>query len=92
MSSGGSRELTNEEKERMMYEWMERMEKQIETLATVLQEIREGQRGGGEMSQVQNPSVAGLVDGVAQDEQDPIKGIRDHGGQDDRVNDQPRVN
>lgn len=47
-----------------MYEWMERMEKQMETLATVLQEIREGRRGGGEMSQVQNPSVAGLVDGV----------------------------
>lgn len=64
MSFGGSRELTNEERERMMYEWMERMEKQMETLATVLQEIREGRRGGGEMSQVQNLSVAGLVDGV----------------------------
>lgn len=36
MSFGGSRELTNEERERMMYEWMERKENQMETLATVL--------------------------------------------------------
>lgn len=35
MSSKGSREMASEARERMIYEWMERMEKEIETLIVV---------------------------------------------------------
>lgn len=51
MSSRGSRELTSDKREKMMYERMKWIEKQIETLTTMLQEIREERRGAGEASQ-----------------------------------------
>ena len=39
------REIANEAREKVMQEWMERIEKQMETLTTILYELRNGQRG-----------------------------------------------
>ena len=39
------REIANEAREKVMYEWMERMKKQMETLTTILHEPRSERRG-----------------------------------------------
>ena len=39
------REIANEAREKAMYERMERMEKQMETLTTILHELRSERRG-----------------------------------------------
>ena len=42
------REIANEVREKAMYEWMEQMEKQMETLTTILHELRSERRGAQE--------------------------------------------
>lgn len=39
------REIANGAREKVIYEWMERTEKHMETLTTILQELRNEQRG-----------------------------------------------
>ena len=39
------REIANEAREKAMYEWMEQMEKHMETLTTILHELRNERRG-----------------------------------------------
>lgn len=54
------REITNEARERAMHEWMERIEKQMETLTTILHELRNEQRGihlGGKRSDRGTPRL-----------------------------------
>lgn len=48
------REITNEAWERAMYKWMKRIERQIETLTTILHELRNEQRRAGDVSMVRD--------------------------------------
>lgn len=68
--------MTNEENERMMYERMERIEKQMETLIAVLQELREGQNGVEGGTRVENLGAFGLDNGAAQAERNGSEGIQ----------------
>lgn len=84
--------MTNEENERMMYEWMERMEKQMETLIVVLQELRERQNRVEGGSRVENPGSVGLDNGAAQAERNRGEGIQYCIDKNVRVEGQPGAN
>lgn len=63
-----SQDTTNEERETLMCEQIERIRKQIEALTAGLQELREGQRGVGATFQAENPDVSSPSNGVTQGE------------------------
>lgn len=82
------RGVMNEERERMMNECLERMEKQMEALTGILQGFKEGQWGNAEKSQAGNPNLPGTSDGPASNEQGYDEGVRHHKSQDAWIEDQ----
>ena len=83
-----SQDTTNEERETLMCEQIERIRKQMEALTDGLQELREGQRGVGAKFQVENPDVFGPSNGVTQGEWSHDKKVRLRSDKNIRVEDQ----
>lgn len=72
----------------VMNECLERMEKQMEALTSILQGFKEGQWGNAEKSQAGNPNLLGTSAEPASNEQGYDEGVCHHNSQDDWIEEQ----